>query len=243
MSRTFIGSSPADGEEIEDPRAGLQRIIWSVETDERRAALSFDDGPHPALTPRILEILDRYGITATFMVMGHAAQQNPALISEIVAAGHEVGCHSWRHLNLATASVQETREEIEIGTRVVEDVAGVPVGMFRPPRGRLSEAAVRLVARLRQDIVLWSVTRGALDWRSPQRIASHVVNEVGAGDIIDFHDGIGRGLFHPGSDGEAELLDRRRSEIEALPLILEGVAAQGVQLGSVSELLAARARR
>lgn len=231
-----------EGDEVEDPQSGLQRLIWSVRTDRPLAALTFDDGPHPELTPPILETLDRYGITATFMAMGYAAERHPHLMAEVVAAGHEVGHHTWRHKNLAAASVKDTRDEIDLGVRLVEQAAGQRVHLFRPPRGRLSEAAVRLVAKYRHDIVLWSVTRGPLGERSPHRVADHLVNSVNGGDIIDLHDGIGRGTFNRGEDFAAELMDRRLTEVDALPRFIEGLTARGIRLGTVSDLMAVRAR-
>jgi peptidoglycan-N-acetylglucosamine deacetylase len=231
-----------DDEEIEDPRSGLRRLIWTVSTDQPLAALSFDDGPHPYLTPQVLDILDRYGIKATFMAMGYAAERHPRLLSEVVDAGHEVGHHTWRHKNLALTDADTTRAEIERGAKLVEDVAGVPVRLFRPPRGRLSEAAVRLAAKHRHDIVLWSVTRGPLDERSPRRVADHLVKSTGPGDIIDLHDGIGRGTFNPRGDFAAELMDRRLTELAALPRFIEELGAKGVRLGTISDLMATRAR-
>jgi peptidoglycan/xylan/chitin deacetylase (PgdA/CDA1 family) len=236
------GADEPEPDEIEDPRAGTQQIIWSLDIDQRFAALTFDDGPHPDLTPRILEALDRAGVKATFMVMGHAAQQHPGLIRDIVAAGHELGHHGWRHLNLAKVGVETTREEIAVGCRVVEDAAGVPVRLFRPPRGRLSEGAVRLLAGLRHDIILWSVTRGEKRWRSPERVARHVVDHTGPGAIVDLHDGIGRGTFVPGTQLAHDLLARRTVEVEALPRILFGCAERGVQLGTVTDLRGAPTR-
>ncbi|MGH9244839.1 MAG: polysaccharide deacetylase family protein [Acidimicrobiales bacterium] len=227
------------GEEIAAPRNGVQRIIWSVATSEPRVALTFDDGPDPRLTPQILDILARYETRATFMAMGYNAQQYPELVAAVADAGHEIGHHSWRHLNLATASVEDTRLEIEMGARVTEEAAGRPVRLFRPPKGRLSEAALRLVAHLGHDLVMWSVSRGALDVRSPDLIADHVVGRVDRGDIIDLHDGIGRGTFDRRGVLAPVLLRRRREEIGALPRILEELATRGFQLATVSELLAA----
>lgn len=240
--RTGSDGGDGDDEEIEDPRGGTQQIVWSVDHGAPVAALTFDDGPHPELTPRILEVLDRYGVRATFMAMGYAAQRHPSLVAEIVAAGHEVGHHGWRHLNLAKVSAATTRKEIEIGAQAVEDAAGVPVRLFRPPRGRLSESAVRLLAGLRHDIILWSVTRGRKRWRSPDLVARHVVDETGPGAIIDLHDGIGRGTFVPHSALARSLLDRRAVEVEALPRLIEGCGEKGVELTTVSELRGATLR-
>ena len=93
---------------------------------------------------------------------------------------------------------------------------------------------------MRQDIVLWSVTRGEKRWRTPERVAQHVVGNVGRGDIIDLHDGIGRGTFVPASDLAAELMRRRQVEVEALPEVIERLAQRGIHLATVSDLGSAR---
>jgi len=230
-------ASSGANDEIDNPKRGGQQVVWSVATERPAAALTFDDGPHHVLTPRVLAVLDRYDVPASFFMMGHCADTHPELVAEVVAAGHEVGNHSWRHLNLADASASETRTEIEVGARKIEAAAGVPVTMFRPPRGRLNEAALRVLAPLRHDVVLWSVTRGALDWRSPAKVAANVVSKTGPGDIVDLHDGIGRWTFDPRTPRAAELLDRRLVELEALPRIIEGIREKGLDLVRVSDLL------
>lgn len=233
-------SSDSGDDEVADPRRGMQEIIWSVTTGAPAAALTFDDGPHPYLTPTILDVLDRYDVKATFMAMGYSAQQHPDLITEVVARGHEIGNHTWSHLHVSKTSATTTRREIERGTQVLEDIAGVPVRLFRPPQGRLSEDVVRLVTELQQDIVLWSVTRGRKRWRAPREVADYVVRETGPGDIVDFHDGIGRGTFAPGTELADTLMTRRQTEVEALPSIIEQLQGQGLQFKTVSELRMAR---
>lgn len=224
---------------VERPTSGQQRIIWSVDTDVRAGALTFDDGPDPDLTPRILDILERYDVKATFFALGYNAGRHPRLLRRIVAEGHEIGSHGNHHLNLAETSPAETRSEIELGTRLVEEEARVPVRVFRPPYGRMDEASLRLLALRGDDMVVWSINRGKLAWRDPHRIAAHVVGSLEPGGIIGLHDGIGRGTFNRGSEGAARLRRRREVEIEALPGILSGARARGIQLTSVSKLMAA----
>jgi peptidoglycan/xylan/chitin deacetylase (PgdA/CDA1 family) len=224
-----------DEEEVADPRRGTQEIVWSVATGASVAALTFDDGPHPALTPTILDVLDRYGVKATFMVMGHAVEQHRDLALEIVARGHEIGNHTWSHLHVAKTSAATARREIERGTEILEG-AGLPVRLFRPPQGRLSEDVLRLVTELNQDIVLWSVTRGEKRWVAPDEVARHVVAETGPGDIIDLHDGIGRGTFAPGTTLADTLMGRRQVEVQALPSIIEQLLGRGLDLATVSAL-------
>jgi peptidoglycan/xylan/chitin deacetylase (PgdA/CDA1 family) len=227
-------------DEVADPRRGTQEIIWSVSTGVPMTALTFDDGPHPDLTPQILDVLDLYEVKATFMMMGYAVERHPDIVSEVVRRGHEIGNHTWRHKHVSKTSAETARREIEQGTSIIEDVAGVPVRLFRPPQGRLSEAVVRLVTELQQDIVLWSVTRGRKAWQTPEPVASYVVDSTGPGDIVDLHDGIGRGLFAPGSDLATTLMDRRQVEVDALPSIIEQLQQRGLHFGTVSALRAAR---
>lgn len=230
----------AGADEAEDPMGGFQRIIWSVDTEQPLVALTFDDGPHAELTPRILEILHRHRTAATFMMIGYAAEKHPRLVRDVVAAGHEIGNHSWRHLDLSQASVDQTRAEIEVGARKVQAASGLPVRFFRPPRGRLNEAAIRMTAPLGQDIVLWSVTRGPKALQHPAEVANHVVGEVRPGAIVDLHDGIGRYAFEPDTPTGRRLLERRRVEVEALPQILAGLAQRGLRPVTLSDLLASR---
>lgn len=230
-------------EDVEAPTSGLQQIIWSVDTATPLAALTFDDGPDPELTPRILELLDRYDAKATFMVMGYNALQHVDVLRDIVAAGHDVGSHGWSHLNLARSTVAQTRHEIGFGSRIVEQRIGSPIRFFRPPHGRLTEAAQRLIALEGHDILLWSLSRGKLSWQSPDQIASHVLGRIAPGDIVLLHDGIGRGTFHRGTEFAERLRRRRSIELQALPRILEEVRARGIGLTTVSDLLAARRPR
>jgi peptidoglycan-N-acetylglucosamine deacetylase len=224
---------------IDGPWSGIQRVVWSVDTDTRLAALTFDDGPDPEFTPRILDTLDRHGVRATFMAMGHNAVRHRRLLREVVAAGHEIGGHGWHHLNLADATLAEARTEIEFGTRMIEECAEVPVRVFRPPYGRFSEASLQLLAQRGCDMVVWSVTRGKLAWQEPDRVAAHVTGALRPGDIIDLHDGIGRGTFNPGTELAARLSRRREVEVQALPQILKRARTRGLKLSTISELVAA----
>jgi len=238
-------SSPTDAvvsneQEDENPTSsGMQRIIWSVDTEQPIAALTFDDGPDPEFTPHILDILDRHEAKATFMVMGYNAVRHSNLLRDIVAAGHEVGGHGWSHRNLSEATPEQASREIEYGNRMIEERAGVPLRVFRPPYGRFSQAAVRLLASSPLDLVVWSVTRGDLSWKEPRSVASHVVRSLSPGDIIDLHDGIGRGTFNRGKPFGERLRRRRETEIQALPGIIEGARAKGLRLDTVSDLIAA----
>ncbi|HVM34054.1 MAG TPA: polysaccharide deacetylase family protein [Actinomycetota bacterium] len=235
-ARDVRGTDLTD-EQVDRPPSGLQRVIWSVETKLPVAALTFDDGPDPEFTPRILDILERYDVRASFMVMAHNAIRHPGLLRRMVSAGHEIGGHGWEHLNLAEVGVREARREIEAGTKRIEDLAERRTRVFRPPYGRFSEAAVQLLANSRRDLIVWSVTRGDLGWQDPALIASHVEGATGPGDIVDLHDGIGRGTFNRGSKIADRIRRRRSVEVEALPAMIERIRGKGLQLETVSKLI------
>jgi peptidoglycan-N-acetylglucosamine deacetylase len=220
-------------------RLGQQRVIWSVATVEPLAALTFDDGPDPKLTPRILAVLAEHGVRATFNMMGWNALRHPDLVRAVVAAGHELGNHTWTHQDLAFQSALQTRRQLERGREAIEQTAGVRPRFFRPPRGNLTGSAVASAAELGCDVLLWSVTRGGAGVGTPASVADHLARAVAPGDVVALHDGIGRGTFHPRDGGARELRARRRVEVQALPAALEGLLGRGLHLVTVSALLAA----
>jgi peptidoglycan/xylan/chitin deacetylase (PgdA/CDA1 family) len=142
----------------QDGRLGHHRSIWSADIEASVCALTFDDGPDPEFTPRVLDILRSFGITATFNVMGWNALHHTALVKAVIGAGHEIGNHSWSHKDLSTTSYDDTRHEIVYGNEVIEHVSGIKLKYFRPPRGELTGAALRITAELGLDVLLWSLT-------------------------------------------------------------------------------------
>ncbi|HKQ02418.1 MAG TPA: polysaccharide deacetylase family protein [Actinomycetes bacterium] len=220
-------------------RLGQRRLIWSVSTVKPLAALTFDDGPDPELTPRILEVLAEHGVRATFNVMGWNTLRHPDLVRAVVAAGHELGNHTWTHQDLAFQSALQTRRQLEWGREAIERTAGVRPRFFRPPRGNLTGSAIQSAAELGYDVLLWSVTRGSAGVGTPAAVADHLARTVAPGDVVALHDGIGRGTFHPRDRGAQELRARRLVEVQALPAALERLLGRGLRLVTVSALLAA----
>jgi peptidoglycan/xylan/chitin deacetylase (PgdA/CDA1 family) len=216
---------------------GMHRIIYSVPVAEPVVGLTFDDGPDPEFTPRVLETLAHYGIRATFNVMGYNAIHHQDLLNEVVAAGHELGNHTWTHKDLSTIGARETAREIRRGREVIEELTSVPVRYFRPPRGELNGAAVRIVAEEGNDILMWSITGSVRGRERPEEVTRFVLSKLEPGAIIDFHDGIGRGTFHRNLPGSRALIERRTAEIRGLPKLLETAMGQGFRFMTVSDLL------
>jgi peptidoglycan-N-acetylglucosamine deacetylase len=221
---------------------GQRRVVWSVPTTLPLVALTFDDGPDPELTPRVLEVLADHHARATFNVMGWNAGRHPDLVQAVVDGGHELGNHTWTHLDLTGQSASQTRHQLDLGHRAIEAAGGVRPRWFRPPRGNLTGAAVCAAAELGQDLLLWSIDRGPQGIGTPAAVADHLARAVGPGDVVGLHDGIGRGTFDPDSTLARRLRARRLVELAALPTALQRLQARGIRLVTASELVEATAQ-
>ena len=158
-------------------------------------ALTFDDGPNPAWTPRLLEVLARRDVRATFFLVGNYAQANPELVRRIAAAGHLIGNHSWSHRNLALASARRIEEQLSRTSETLAQITGAPIRFFRPPFGARCPATLRIATRLGLVPVLWNAMTS--DWKNPSAdaIASRLINKIdslyrqGLAANIVLHDG------------------------------------------------------
>lgn len=219
-------------------RLGTRRIVWSTSVTEPIAAITFDDGPTPEYTPRVLAALATAGVTATFNVMGWNGVHHPQLLREVVEAGHEIGNHTWAHRDLTALDPRQTRAELVRCRDEVEALTGRPLAGFRPPRGEVTGYALRVAAELGYDTFLWSVTRGPGEARSAVAIGDYLGQTVIAGDVLGLHDGIGRGTFFPYKAFARDLAHRRELEVRALPSALSQIADRGITLMPAGRLLA-----
>ena len=158
-------------------------------------ALTFDDGPNPAWTPRLLDVLARYDARATFFMMGSRAQAQPELVRRIAAAGHLIGNHSWSHPNLARTASKSIREELKRTNETLEQMTGAQVRFFRPPFGARRPAVFQIARELGLTPVLWNAM--TTDWSEPaaERIAERLTGKIerlrrrGRAANIVLHDG------------------------------------------------------
>jgi peptidoglycan/xylan/chitin deacetylase (PgdA/CDA1 family) len=158
-------------------------------------ALTFDDGPSPTWTPRLLDALAAHNVRATFFLLGERAQAAPDLVRRIAAAGHLIGNHSWSHPNLARSSSARIRDELTRTQQALQEILGAPVKFFRPPFGARRPAVFRIARSLGLKPVLWNAMTS--DWSEPsgERIAAALKSKIdklgsrGFAANIVLHDG------------------------------------------------------
>jgi peptidoglycan/xylan/chitin deacetylase (PgdA/CDA1 family) len=144
--------------------------------DSAEIALTYDDGPNPAATPRLLEVLARYNARATFFMIGEHARRYPELVRAVHDAGHLVGNHTMTHPWLVWQHARVIREELTGCSKLIEDITGAPVQFMRPPHGARRPAVVRIAKSLGMRTVQWNVM--GFDWRpiGAEAILRHVDN-------------------------------------------------------------------
>lgn len=189
-------------------------------------ALTYDDGPNDPCTLRLLEVLDRYSVKATFFVLGQFVRQKPEIVRALAAAGHVIGNHSWDHPRLIFASEAELRHQVEQTQSAIVDACGVTPTLFRPPYGGRRPGTLQTVRALGLEPVMWNVT--CYDWKptSADKVVAHAQRQIRGGDVILMHDG----------DQQAMGADRRHS-VEATDRILAHYKAQGLQFVTIPEMM------
>lgn len=213
--QTPAGAGPAG--RAGDPRGlthGYETPNPPAGADEPVVSLTFDDGPHPQFTSKILEILRRYGVRATFFELGSMAERHPELVREVVAGGNVIANHTWMHRDLPRLSEEEFAFQIDHTTRVLESLSGQPISCVRPPRGRSDATVIQRLANRHLAAVVW--TADSRDFAKPgvDAIVYHALAGLQPGSVILMHDAGGN----------------RDQTIAALPAIIEGILARGYRI-------------
>ena len=192
----------------------------------RTLALTYDDGPNDPYTWRMMEVLERHGVKATFFLIGEYVQQKPAIARALVAAGHAVGSHTWSHPNLIFARVTELRLQLVQTRQAIFDATGVETKIFRPPFGGRRPATLRTVRDFGLQTVMWNVT--CYDWKAKSvgEIVAHAERQIRGGDVILLHDG---SHVHMGAN--------RSRSVEASDRILSRYRGEGFEFVTIPEMM------
>ena len=161
----------------------------SLARGTRQLALTYDDGPNDPHTLRLLEVLARHNVRATFFLIGRFVQQRPDIVREIVKAGHVIGNHTFTHPLLTFKSAAEVRKELTDCRSAIQDAIGEHSNLFRPPFGGRRPAVLRIARELGLEPIMWNVT--GYDWNAPPAVVieKKVSSQIRGGDVILLHDG------------------------------------------------------
>ena len=196
---------------------------FNLEGDRKYVALTFDDGPSSPYTEQYLDILERYGVRATFFFLGESVEQNPELARKVVEAGHQVANHTMAHNQLTAVDGETVRAEVRRSAEVIERDCGVATTHLRPPYGDFTERSWLATGGDVSASVRWS--GDSEDWRLPgaDAIVENALVNVHSGTVILMHDG--------GGD--------RSQDVEALPRLIERLQGDGYEFVTVSDLMRA----
>ena len=203
------------------PRGGVGRMTSysKVSTTMPVVAMTFDDGPHPTNTPRLLDMLKQRNNKATFFVVGSNARRYPSIMRRIVAEGHEIGNHTVSHGKMTSMSQSQIRSDLNTANQIIKTACGVTPRTVRPPYGAITSAQKTWIkAEFGLPSILWSVDPE--DWKKPGSsvVASRLINGAKPGGILLAHD-----IHAP--------------TIDAMPRALDGIRAKGYRFVTVTQLI------
>lgn len=174
--------------------SGVVRHLWELpqggfERDDPVVALTFDDGPHPEITPAVLDALGVAGVDATFFVTGDTASQEPDLTRALADAGHTVGVHGWTHARFTELTAAALDDELDRCVSLLTATTGAAPRYVRPPYGHINAISTERILVRQLVPVMWSVDPE--DWRHPPAdvLTSHVLEHLAPGRIVILHDG------------------------------------------------------
>lgn len=204
---------------IERPPRFFRRMfpqaVFRVPTDKKEVFITFDDGPIPRVTPWVLDILDRYGVKATFFMVGQNVERFPHLLKEVKRRGHDIGNHTLHHLQGVKVGKEEYLEDVAEANRLIGS------DMFRPPHGMLRRCQLRSLSGEMHIVMYDLVTRDYSRRLTAKDVVKNVKRYARPGSIIVFHD-------------SRKSIDKLHS---ALPECLEWLKAEGYSFGNLREAL------
>lgn len=202
--------------------------IYRVKTTQKRIALTFDDGPSPAWTPKILDELKKVNVKATFFMVGHHVKKYPDIAKRVAQEGHVIGNHGYAHTVILYYTPAEIEEEIEYTEYVIKNITGYKTKYFRPPKAWMPQVIKDKIKSMGYESILWSLN--SKDWVTFNHkwMVRYLVHQVKSGDIILFHDS--------GDVFKAEGGDRLQTVLTIEPLVRE-LQAKGFKFVTIEELL------
>lgn len=192
-------------------------------------ALTYDDGPNDPWTMKLLEVLDKHQVQATFFMLGQRVRERPEIARAVAEAGHAIGNHSFTHPNLIFASEARLRTELVETSKAIEEATGERPFLFRPPFGGRRPGTFKVVEELKMFPVMWRVT--CFDWsaKSSDQILKHARQQIGGGEVVLLHDG---GHLQMGAD--------RSHTVRATDQLISEYKDRGYLFTTVTEMMQMR---
>ncbi|MFK5856311.1 MAG: polysaccharide deacetylase family protein [Bacteroidota bacterium] len=185
------------------------QLIWSIKTNKKEIYLTFDDGPHPEITPQVLKILNSFNVKATFFCVGENVEKYPDTFELIINNGHKAGNHSYNHLNGWKTSNANYFNNIEKADVLINS------NLLRPPYGRIALSQIKPLSK-KYSIIMWTVLTYDYDSNvSKEKCLHNSINKTKQGSIVVFHDS----------------LKSADNMLYALPLFLKHFLAKGYSFG------------
>jgi peptidoglycan/xylan/chitin deacetylase (PgdA/CDA1 family) len=202
------------------------RTFAGLKRGSKQIALTYDDGPNDPHTLKLLEVLARHEVHATFFLIGRYVRQRPDIVLDVSRAGHVIGNHTLTHSLLIFESAAQTRTELVECRAALTDAVGKHSNLFRPPFGGRRPATLRTARELGLETVMWNVT--GYDWNAPSaaQVEKKVVGQIHGGDVILLHDGGHRAM---GAD--------RGPTVIATDNLIRRYKDQGFQFVTVTEMM------
>lgn len=207
-----------------------ERVIWRAITAEKKIALTFDDGPHPIHTPRLLDILEKHNVPATFFLIGRNIESNFELAQRIVQSGHEIANHTFTHLLMFKLSDDEMREEVSRTDALLRGLVNHAPKFLRPPMGLFSKRVLDIVEQCGYRTVVGDVYPRDPHLPGTNRIISRVLSRVVTGSIVIMHDG-----------GNSNHVDRSQT-IAAVSQLIPQLRKRGFEFVRLSELVGSKSQ-
>jgi peptidoglycan/xylan/chitin deacetylase (PgdA/CDA1 family) len=205
------------------------RTFTGLKPGTKQLVLTYDDGPNDPHTLRLLEVLAKHSVKATFFLIGRYIKQRPDIARELVKAGHIVGNHTFSHPNLIFTSARQTRMQLQECEQTLTDAVGEHSRLFRPPFGGRRPSSLRIARSLGLEPVMWSVT--GWDWKGKpaEYVERRVSQQIHGGDVILLHDG-GHEAF--GTD--------RSQTVIATDRLIDRYKSQGYEFATIPEMMGRR---
>lgn len=200
-------------------------IINKGNEDEKVIALTFDDGPDEVFTPQILDILKKYNVKATFFIIGEKVANHEDIIKRQIAEGHEIGNHTFTHINAVKKNYSEIQQEVTKTQEAIKSVTGKYPTLFRPPYRALNKELCKVIKENNMNIILWS-NIDVRDWSNPgvDTMVNTIENKIQNGNIVILHD-------------YNTVRNDKSQTIETLEIVIPKLKEKGYKFVTISELI------